>query len=523
MKRNILWLSTLVLTIAAGGCSGGTKEKTNAECDSVYVGVAEVGQMFRDGETAEKYMAAQAHLVDMMREGKAKDSPVDILSQSGYFFIRQGDYLNAMEYLHEASDSLSKENDAATLRGKISLPGNLSNMFFQFGLYEDALLQNAKAIAISNANGNIALSDLSRMRGAIYGGIYEDGAEREFADSALAYYNKAIVVANTKEARDLAEVIRAEFMVNHQEIAPDSILSAIATLRRIANECGADAATASAVLGQALVGKGEYSEGLTRMEWAISEFKRRQDKESEEWALGLLADGCVEAGRYDKLQKIYPQYTAIRDSIAKSEKTNAVIGAEWRYRVKEKSLELVRAQQQQEIARKTIYLQRIILALAIIVIALIIYLAYRNIKRERLEKVNAREQIKRILEHQQSLNQRIEGLNAELAAARSKTTIETVAMELSPSLLLDGDEKTFRKAFATLHPNFLRDMRRDYPQITANDELVLMLMRLHFSTDEIAMSLGIGRQSVLSIRHRIRKKMNLDKSRDLDQFILSRS
>lgn len=525
MEKIKKWVLALVVILYVISCSGRSSDEVSSDVnDSVYVSVAEIGQMFRDGVPAEKYMALQSHLVDLMHEGKAKDSPVEILSQSGYFYIGQRDYLKALEYLHEASDSLAKEPDVTSLRGKISLPGNLTNLYAKLGLYEDALQQNAKALEISRANGDLALSDLLRMRGAIYNEMYENnmGLGRESSDSALVYFDAAISMAHEEGTLNLGEVIRAEFLVNHPEVAPDSVENAMSTLRRIANEGGRDAATASAVLGHALIEKGEYSDGISYLETALANFKKYQHKESEEWTLGLLADGCVKAGRFDKLRMIYPQYTAIRDSIARSEKNNAVIGAEWRYRVKEKNRELAEAQRREEMTKKTLLLQRIILILAVFIIAAVLYLAIKKIGKERREKENARAQMNWILEHQQTLNQRIEQLNAELSSAKSKSTIENVAVELSPSVLLGRDEQAFRKAFATLHPNFLRDMRRDYPQITSNDELVLMLMRLHFSTDEIAMSLGIGRQSVISIRHRIRKKMNLDKTQDLDRIILSR-
>lgn len=519
----VILLVSIMLAAACSRQSG--KEPTATASTSSSLSVESVGEMSRNGIPAERYMAAQDSLVMLMRRGLTKDNPVDILSQSGYFHLRRGDYLKGLEYLHEASDSLSKEADAATLRGKISLPGNLSGLYYRFGLYDDALEQNAKAMEISRLNGNMAMSDLQRMRGSMYSSMHKNNPDhpRALEDSALACFDRAVASARSMPEKDLCETIRAEFFVMHPEFAPDSLPGAIATLRRIAESDSEDSATAAAILGKALTDKGDYRAGISYLEKALAEFRRVQEEESEEWALGLLAESCLKAGRYDLLKSIYPRYSAMRDSIASSEKINALIGAEYRYRLKDKERELQAMEERHNLARKTMLFQRLALILALALIITIVTVAMRLLRKSERAKEEAHARIDSILRHQHELNSHIEALNREIATLESHKTIETIARQLSPSLLRENDEKEFRQAFATLHPNFLRNLRHDYPELTDNDELVCMLILLRFNSDEIAMSLGISRQSVISVRHRIRKKMKLDKGDDLDSIITSRS
>lgn len=506
-------------------CSGASDSVKDTEGDTSYVGIKAIGDMRRSGESADQYIAKQDSLVEQMRMGRTKDKAVDILSQSGYFYMRHGDYLKAMEYLHEASDSLSKDTDNKTLMGKITLPGNLASLYSRFGLYEDALRQNAKAIEISRKNDNMSMSDLQRMRGVIYSEMSANNASdrKALEDSALACFDKAVATAHSLLAKDYAEVARAELFVTNPEFAPDSINVAIATLSTIANANGEYATTARAILGKALVDKGDLAVGIGLLQKALKEYRDVQDQESEEWALGMLAESCLKAERFDVLKTIYPQYVAMRDSTESRNKINARIGAEYRYRVKEKERELAMMAERENMAQQTVSYQRLALILSLIIIGLILTLAVKKIRRSEKARAEAHERIDSILNHQRELNSRIESLNQEIAHLESRKTIENVAQQLTPSVLRDDDEKKFRQAFATLHPNFLRNLRHDYPELTDNDELVCMLILLRFNSDEIAMSLGISRQSVISIRYRIRKKMQLEKGEDLDRIIISHS
>lgn len=80
----------------------------------------------------------------------------------------------------------------------------------------------------------------------------------------------------------------------------------------------------------------------------------------------------------------------------------------------------------------------------------------------------------------------------------------------------------FRQYFMEIYPHFIPDLRRDFPTVTPNDELISMLIYMKYSSEEIALNLGISRQSVNTARYRLRKKLGLDKETDLDMFMTSR-
>ncbi|MBP3535764.1 MAG: transcriptional regulator, partial [Muribaculaceae bacterium] len=90
-----------------------------------------------------------------------------------------------------------------------------------------------------------------------------------------------------------------------------------------------------------------------------------------------------------------------------------------------------------------------------------------------------------------------------------------------PQLLTSEAEGRFRRAFVTLHPDFVDAIRQRGSRLTPGDELLCMLIRLGRTTDEIAASLAIARPSVNSARYRLRSKFALDRDADLDIFICS--
>ena len=87
------------------------------------------------------------------------------------------------------------------------------------------------------------------------------------------------------------------------------------------------------------------------------------------------------------------------------------------------------------------------------------------------------------------------------------------------SLLSKEDENDFRQSFAVIYPFYLPKLREYYPQLTRNEELLAMLICMNQSTDEIALIMGINRNSVNMIRSRMRKNIGLTKEESLDEVV----
>lgn len=67
----------------------------------------------------------------------------------------------------------------------------------------------------------------------------------------------------------------------------------------------------------------------------------------------------------------------------------------------------------------------------------------------------------------------------------------------------------------TEHAEFIKQLEANYPQLTRNDILILGLMRMKLTSQEIAATLGISAESLTKARYRLRKKMSISSMEEL--------
>lgn len=83
----------------------------------------------------------------------------------------------------------------------------------------------------------------------------------------------------------------------------------------------------------------------------------------------------------------------------------------------------------------------------------------------------------------------------------------------------DEREVRFRRSFNALNPRFLKELHRLCPALTKTDELLCMLIALGKDTKEISLVMGIAKESVLTSRSRLRKKLGLEKDDSLEKVV----
>jgi DNA-binding CsgD family transcriptional regulator len=87
--------------------------------------------------------------------------------------------------------------------------------------------------------------------------------------------------------------------------------------------------------------------------------------------------------------------------------------------------------------------------------------------------------------------------------------------------LSDEDEWTlFQYNFDLIHQNFFRKLKERYSTLTPTDLKLCALLRLNYSSKEIASMLNISTRGVEAARYRLRKKLNLAESENLVNFMI---
>jgi AraC family chitin signaling transcriptional activator len=201
------------------------------------------------------------------------------------------------------------------------------------------------------------------------------------------------------------------------------------------------------------------------------------------------------------------------------------------------------------------YLSNLALLLyAIITIALFtglnsFYKRYYRKQRERLLEKTTRDLALKELEAQKEiiqlknsqLNSDIESKNRELAIAtmnmiKKNETLNSIKHELNKH---DGDQnvtpvirlidkninnaedwKFFEEAFNHADKDFFKKVKELHPLLTANDLRLCAYLRLNLSSKEIAPLLNISVRSVEIKRYRLRKKINLGREINLNDYFL---
>lgn len=177
------------------------------------------------------------------------------------------------------------------------------------------------------------------------------------------------------------------------------------------------------------------------------------------------------------------------------------------------------------------------------------YKNYYKKQRERLLEKTTRDLALKELEAQKEiiqlknsqLNSDIEAKNRELAIAtmnmiKKNETLNSIKTELnkqdgtksvSPVIrLIDKninnaeDWKFFEEAFNHADKDFFKKVKELHPQLTANDLRLCAYLRLNLSSKEIAPLLNISVRSVEIKRYRLRKKINLDREINLNDYFL---
>lgn len=111
-----------------------------------------------------------------------------------------------------------------------------------------------------------------------------------------------------------------------------------------------------------------------------------------------------------------------------------------------------------------------------------------------------------------------------LSGVREHLQDKGVARELVASLNvginLENDWEVFRKQFQGVHPSFFRQLKVMHPDVTPKDERLCACLRLNMTTKEVASILNVTPQAVDKSRNRLRKKLNIEASVNLYEFLI---
>ncbi|MFT3752451.1 MAG: triple tyrosine motif-containing protein [Paludibacter sp.] len=91
---------------------------------------------------------------------------------------------------------------------------------------------------------------------------------------------------------------------------------------------------------------------------------------------------------------------------------------------------------------------------------------------------------------------------------------------LDENLSSEDDWAIFQTNFDRIHENFFRNLHSTYPELTSNDLRFCAYLRLNLSSKDIAHLMNISLKGVEVGRYRIRKKIGLQSTKSLTEFMI---
>lgn len=253
------------------------------------------------------------------------------------------------------------------------------------------------------------------------------------------------------------------------------------------------------------------------------------------------------------------RFHTLNDSLHSIESRNKVQNIAMDYVFEKQKLEQQMIAEQYEFEKRTNKMYVLIACSILISISLLLYLLYRNktnrLTIQKMDHLHLTEKTKRIqseLEKQNYNNEllstlakqkeaELELMNREIATSSlqliAKNNLmkeiaevltkfknsESLYMEIKNVLNKNNNNKkdweTFKNVFEKVHPTFFSSLKENYPDLSKTEIRVCAYIRINMSNTEIANAMNITQQSLIKSRYRIRVKMGLNSTYDLDTVL----
>ena len=92
---------------------------------------------------------------------------------------------------------------------------------------------------------------------------------------------------------------------------------------------------------------------------------------------------------------------------------------------------------------------------------------------------------------------------------------------LANNLDTEDDWKMFLIKFEQKHRNFFKRLKEMHPQLTNNDLRLCACLRLNMETKDIASLMNLSVRAVENNRYRLRKKLDLKPTQNLNEYFLN--
>lgn len=484
--------------------------------------------------------------LQLLEEANATRGKISAYNVVGMAYWAKGEFKNGLEYMQLLIDECISAKDTTELA---SAYGNAAILYIDMGDKKLGLQYSKKAIdmLVSAGDSASAIHYINNI-----GWIYE--SEKNY-DSAIVYYTSSIdgYIKYHGQVSWLGQTYANLSSVYYNIDKPKQALQYAQDALELCRQFeGNKKATGHAYLSMSkaylCAKKYRLCKQYADSALALAQVNNINTLTAE--AYWLKYKGSEELGQYKAAVEYLELNRKWIDSLV-NEETDAKIDAiNTRLATEKKDKEI--AIKEKELAESKAARQRNLyyLLLAAMTTVFSIVIAYQIYKRQQL-RINAKNKELEVEQKEKELvsmqlsteeakneelnkellsftitttqkNQLLQDINEELNDLQNAepSKIRKVKHIINNALTNEEEWEEFRVRFEQVHQSFFDNIKKDYPQLTANDLRMCAFIKLDLSSKQIASLLNIAPSSVDISKYRLKKKLGLEKEDNIADVIM---
>lgn len=524
--------------------------KKVAETIQDYVGLADawggIGAYFYVKGEHKNAIDAYHEMLDLSVKRKYNLGVIKAYNNLALTFQQLGDYSKSIHYHVQALQLIEPSDDE---KSKAIIYTNLGNTYKLIKDYQSALENMKLANSIFT---KLKMHESAAITLNALGSIYLDSKDYK---QAFTHFNHALhiydsldlpagiarsnvylgsIMLTQNELEQAAHYCHTAISVGKKYGYNQTLIEAYQTLGQVYQaQHKINQSIEAYSQGIALASKGDYKKRLADLYLGLSE--------------------CYELSM-DNVNALHAlkKYTTLSDSIFNQENFRSINNLKISYEVEKKDAEIEILKKDKQIAELSKRNLTIII-IALVLIATIIILALRQkikkdkqlrAEKEKLEEVE-RERVRLELENMQieiesknreltsytlhliQKNELLNELKSDLKNLRDRFTLDSkpkvasLVNRIQVAHDIDREWENFKTYFEGVHLGFFDNLKMSNPDLSTSDLKLCALLRMNLENKQIAAILDIAPESVKIARHRLKKKLNVDRDEDLSSFLAS--
>mgnify|MGYP006285003505 CR=1 FL=1 len=437
---------------------------------------------------------AYNYALEALRLMKEFNKPVrmaDILLQLAVIEQELGNISDAIEHSKEALKIYRTHGD---LMYQAVLLGNLGDLFTIQGNYNEALdlLQESLTKADDAGNLSVKAGTLNRM-----GNLYM--LRNQFNQAQVALEEGLEITSRIGDLPGKVAILNTLGMLYNKSGDPQEAIQILNESIRLSEQVNLRPDKSKAYLERSL-----SHENLGMHQLALSDFKTHKE----------LSDSIFATEKLDEIEELRIIY--------ETEKKDQEI------EIQKFQIELLAQRERNN--RNRIILLSILLVSSVIIVFMVLVALRQKLKRRKLEheitndmlSLKKREIATHVLHiaRKNELLQELKEMILELKRECPNSNLQKrIINKINIDINNENSWERFQSYFEDLHKGFAQKIKDIAPEISPGELRLISLLKMNLNSQEMASVLNISQEGIKKARYRLRKKLGLETTESLEDFL----